>query len=65
MKSLIDLIAVVIFCFVLMILFTGCSTTSIMQCDRYIGPEKKQCVKHIRFKQRQMLPVHQRVRSTR
>lgn len=61
MKSLIDLIAVVVFCFILMLLFTGCGTTSVMQCDRYVGPEKEECVKQVKLKQHQMLPVWERV----
>lgn len=38
--------------------FQGCGTTTIRSCDRYIGPEKEQCIINMRWKQEQMRDRH-------
>lgn len=65
MKSLIDLLAVVVLCFILMLIFQGCSTTSVMQCDNLVGPEKEYCIKDVKLRQHQMLPLWERVGARR
>lgn len=45
----------------ILLLITGCSTTSLMKCDNKIGIEKEDCIKRIMWKQEQLRPVRDRM----
>jgi len=34
--------------------FQGCGTISLESCNKYVGPEKEECIKNIKWKQEQL-----------
>jgi len=55
-KSLILLIAL----FAIIMITNSCSTTTLISCDKYIGPEKDECVKNMKRKQNRIFIMKER-----
>jgi len=65
MNRFLDFLLILITGLVILSLFVSCGTTSLMRCDRFVGPEKEECIRAMKLKQHQMLPVWERVGSRR
>ena len=61
MGKFLDFLLILIAGLVILSLFVSCGTTSLMRCDRFVGPEKEECVRTTELQQRQMLNVRERM----
>ena len=65
MGKFLDFLLMLIVGFVILSFFVSCGTTSVMRCDRFIGPEKEECIIRTELQQRQMLNHRERIMDDR
>jgi len=55
MTSFIRTLVLSVFLVVAMLFMKGCGSTTTMSCDKYVGPEKDECINTIKLRQERMI----------
>ena len=61
MGKFLDFLLILIAGLVILSLFVSCGTTSLMRCDRFVGPEKEECITQTELRQRRLLNQNERM----